>query len=91
MLETSKTNNLVKDGDDSHDRVMINSDLWDWRLQITAGTSSCQSFLNKVLLNESTWLFVLQITFYEGKCFTGRKLEVRGDCDNFQDRGFMNR
>lgn len=33
----------------------------------------------------------LQITFYEGKCFTGRKLEVRGDCDNFQDRGFMNR
>ncbi|KAK7880389.1 hypothetical protein WMY93_032979, partial [Mugilogobius chulae] len=26
-----------------------------------------------------------------GKCFTGRKLEVRGDCDNFQDRGFMNR
>lgn len=32
-----------------------------------------------------------QITFYEGKCFTGRKLEVRGDCDNFQDRGFMNR
>uniref|UniRef100_A0A3Q3G7K3 Crystallin, gamma N2 n=1 Tax=Labrus bergylta TaxID=56723 RepID=A0A3Q3G7K3_9LABR len=35
--------------------------------------------------------FSLQITFYEGKCFTGRKLEVRGDCDNFQDRGFMNR
>lgn len=35
--------------------------------------------------------FLLQITFYEGKCFTGRKLEVRGDCDNFQDRGFMNR
>ncbi|XP_010774463.1 gamma-crystallin N-like, partial [Notothenia coriiceps] len=32
-----------------------------------------------------------QIVFYEGKCFTGRKLEVRGDCDNFQDRGFMNR
>ncbi|XP_035474694.1 gamma-crystallin N-B [Scophthalmus maximus] len=32
-----------------------------------------------------------KITFYEGKCFTGRKLEVRGDCDNFQDRGFMNR
>jgi hypothetical protein len=32
-----------------------------------------------------------QITFYEGKCFTGRQLEVRGDCDNFQDRGFMNR
>ncbi|XP_043961111.1 gamma-crystallin N-B isoform X2 [Gambusia affinis] len=31
------------------------------------------------------------ITFYEGRCFTGRKLEVRGDCDNFQDRGFMNR
>lgn len=28
---------------------------------------------------------------YEGKCFTGRKLEIRGDCDNFQDRGFMSR
>ncbi|MGH0173771.1 UNVERIFIED_CONTAM: hypothetical protein FKN15_066388, partial [Acipenser sinensis] len=32
-----------------------------------------------------------QIVFYEGKCFTGRKLEVYGDSDNFQDRGFMNR
>ncbi|OCT73848.1 hypothetical protein XELAEV_18032812mg [Xenopus laevis] len=32
-----------------------------------------------------------KIIFYEGKCFTGRKLEVFGDCDNFQDRGFMNR
>uniref|UniRef100_A0A8C8SJZ2 Crystallin gamma N n=1 Tax=Pelusios castaneus TaxID=367368 RepID=A0A8C8SJZ2_9SAUR len=32
-----------------------------------------------------------QITFYEGKYFTGRKLEVFGSCDNFQDRGFMNR
>ncbi|XP_053073829.1 gamma-crystallin N isoform X1 [Acinonyx jubatus] len=32
-----------------------------------------------------------KITFYEGKHFTGRKLEVYGDCDNFQDRGFMNR
>nr|XP_048698147.1 gamma-crystallin N [Caretta caretta] len=32
-----------------------------------------------------------QITFYEGKYFTGRKLEVCGNCDNFQDRGFMNR
>ncbi|KAM7325779.1 hypothetical protein ACRRTK_016032 [Alexandromys fortis] len=32
-----------------------------------------------------------KITFYEGKHFTGRKLEVFGDCDNFQDRGFMNR
>ncbi|KAL6081713.1 hypothetical protein STEG23_005620 [Scotinomys teguina] len=32
-----------------------------------------------------------QITLYEGKHFTGRKLEVFGDCDNFQDRGFMNR
>ncbi|XP_078008803.1 gamma-crystallin N [Phascolarctos cinereus] len=31
------------------------------------------------------------IIFYEGKYFTGRKLEVCGDCDNFQDRGFMNR
>lgn len=29
--------------------------------------------------------------FYEGKCFTGRKLEISSDCDNFQDRGFMNR
>uniref|UniRef100_F6T4I5 GTP-binding protein Rheb n=1 Tax=Equus caballus TaxID=9796 RepID=F6T4I5_HORSE len=32
-----------------------------------------------------------QITLYEGTHFTGRKLEVFGDCDNFQDRGFMNR
>ncbi|XP_048471780.1 gamma-crystallin N [Rhincodon typus] len=32
-----------------------------------------------------------KIIFYEGKCFTGRKLEVCGDCDNFQDRGFLNR
>ncbi|KTF93074.1 hypothetical protein cypCar_00040548, partial [Cyprinus carpio] len=32
-----------------------------------------------------------QIVFYEGRCFTGRRLEVYGDCDNFQDRGFMNR
>uniref|UniRef100_H0XT43 Crystallin gamma N n=1 Tax=Otolemur garnettii TaxID=30611 RepID=H0XT43_OTOGA len=31
-----------------------------------------------------------KITLYEGKHFTGRKLEVFGDCDNFQDRGFMN-
>uniref|UniRef100_A0A6I8N7X1 Gamma-crystallin N n=1 Tax=Ornithorhynchus anatinus TaxID=9258 RepID=A0A6I8N7X1_ORNAN len=31
------------------------------------------------------------ITFYEGKYFTGRQLEVGGDCDNFQDWGFMNR
>ncbi|XP_003975355.1 gamma-crystallin N-A-like [Takifugu rubripes] len=32
-----------------------------------------------------------KIVLYEGKCFTGRKLEIRGDCDNFQDRGFMSR
>lgn len=32
-----------------------------------------------------------QITLYEGQHFTGRKLEVFGACDNFQDRGFMNR
>uniref|UniRef100_A0A3Q0RP20 Crystallin, gamma N1 n=1 Tax=Amphilophus citrinellus TaxID=61819 RepID=A0A3Q0RP20_AMPCI len=32
-----------------------------------------------------------KIVFYEGKCFTGRKLEICSDCDNFQDRGFMNR
>lgn len=32
-----------------------------------------------------------QITLYEGTHFTGRKLEVFGDCDNFQDRGFLNR
>ena len=31
------------------------------------------------------------MVFYEGKCFTGRQLDVFGDCDNFQDRGFMNR
>uniref|UniRef100_A0A8D0FQX2 Beta/gamma crystallin 'Greek key' domain-containing protein n=1 Tax=Strix occidentalis caurina TaxID=311401 RepID=A0A8D0FQX2_STROC len=32
-----------------------------------------------------------QITFYEGKSFTGRKLEVCGSCVSFQDRGFLNR
>ncbi|XP_026858356.2 gamma-crystallin N-B [Electrophorus electricus] len=32
-----------------------------------------------------------KIVFYEGRCFSGRKLEVYGDCDNFLDRGFMNR
>ncbi|XP_005087287.1 gamma-crystallin N [Mesocricetus auratus] len=32
-----------------------------------------------------------KITLYEGKHFTGQKLEVFGNCDNFQDRGFMNR
>ncbi|KAK0155139.1 Gamma-crystallin N-A [Merluccius polli] len=32
-----------------------------------------------------------KVVFFEGKCFTGRKLEVFGDCENFQDRGFMNR
>uniref|UniRef100_A0A8B9F1K3 GTP-binding protein Rheb n=1 Tax=Amazona collaria TaxID=241587 RepID=A0A8B9F1K3_9PSIT len=32
-----------------------------------------------------------QITFYEGKCFTGRKLEVCGSCGSFQDQGFLNR
>jgi len=32
-----------------------------------------------------------QIVFYEEKCFKGRRLEVFGDCDNFQDLGFMNR
>uniref|UniRef100_A0A8C6S048 Gamma-crystallin N n=1 Tax=Nannospalax galili TaxID=1026970 RepID=A0A8C6S048_NANGA len=31
------------------------------------------------------------MTLCEGKHFTGQKLEVFGDCDNFQDRGFMNR
>uniref|UniRef100_A0A8C0EHG1 Beta/gamma crystallin 'Greek key' domain-containing protein n=1 Tax=Bubo bubo TaxID=30461 RepID=A0A8C0EHG1_BUBBB len=31
------------------------------------------------------------ITFYEGKSFTGRKLEVCGSCVSFQDRGFLNR
>ncbi|MEJ1279569.1 crystallin gamma N [Cricetulus griseus] len=36
-------------------------------------------------------LMAPKITLYEGKHFTGRKLEVFGDCDNFQDRGFMNR
>ncbi|XP_021561942.1 gamma-crystallin N [Carlito syrichta] len=39
---------------------------------------------------EGVWS-ALPITLYEGKHFTGRKLEVFGDCDNFQDRGFMNR
>uniref|UniRef100_A0A8C7WU51 Crystallin, gamma N1 n=1 Tax=Oryzias sinensis TaxID=183150 RepID=A0A8C7WU51_9TELE len=32
-----------------------------------------------------------KIVLYEGKCFTGRKLEICSECDNFQDRGFMNR
>ncbi|KAJ7408197.1 Ras enriched in brain [Willisornis vidua] len=32
-----------------------------------------------------------QITLYEGKCFTGRKLEVCGSCNSFQDQGFLNR
>ncbi|XP_010004302.1 PREDICTED: gamma-crystallin N [Chaetura pelagica] len=32
-----------------------------------------------------------KITLYEGKCFTGRKLEVCGSCGSFQDRGFLNR
>uniref|UniRef100_A0A8C6RZN4 Gamma-crystallin N n=1 Tax=Nannospalax galili TaxID=1026970 RepID=A0A8C6RZN4_NANGA len=32
-----------------------------------------------------------KMTLCEGKHFTGQKLEVFGDCDNFQDRGFMNR
>ncbi|KAM9592547.1 LOW QUALITY PROTEIN: gamma-crystallin N [Trichechus inunguis] len=31
-----------------------------------------------------------KITPYEGKHFTGWKLEVFRDCDNLQDRGFMN-
>lgn len=32
-----------------------------------------------------------QITFYEGKCFSGRKLEVCGTCSSFQQRGFPHR
>ncbi|XP_053821617.1 gamma-crystallin N isoform X2 [Vidua chalybeata] len=32
-----------------------------------------------------------KITFYEGKCFTGRKLDVCGSCNSFQDQGFLNR
>uniref|UniRef100_U3J271 Crystallin gamma N n=1 Tax=Anas platyrhynchos platyrhynchos TaxID=8840 RepID=U3J271_ANAPP len=32
-----------------------------------------------------------KITFYEGKCFTGRRLDVCGTCCSFQDRGFLNR
>ncbi|KAM4791282.1 gamma-crystallin N isoform 3-T4 [Cyanocitta cristata] len=32
-----------------------------------------------------------QITFYEGKCFTGRKLDLCGSCNSFQDQGFLNR
>ncbi|KAM9304180.1 gamma-crystallin N [Morus bassanus] len=32
-----------------------------------------------------------KIIFYEGKCFTGRKLEVCGSCSSFQDRGLLNR
>ncbi|XP_064361789.1 gamma-crystallin N isoform X1 [Dromaius novaehollandiae] len=33
----------------------------------------------------------LQIAFYEGKCFSGRKLEVCGACESFQARGFPSR
>ncbi|XP_010215585.1 PREDICTED: gamma-crystallin N [Tinamus guttatus] len=29
-----------------------------------------------------------KIAFYEGKCFTGRALEVCGACESFQERGF---
>ncbi|KAM9789433.1 gamma-crystallin N-A-like [Neosynchiropus ocellatus] len=32
-----------------------------------------------------------KIVLYEGKCFTGRKLELSGNCENFQDRGLTNR
>lgn len=39
-----------------------------------------------------TWFSpVSQIVFFEGKCFMGRRLEVFGDSENFQDRGLMNR
>ncbi|XP_060051728.1 gamma-crystallin N [Erinaceus europaeus] len=31
------------------------------------------------------------ITLFEGKHFSGRRLDVCGDCDSFQERGFMNR
>lgn len=43
------------------------------------------------LLQSELFFSAPQIVFYEGRCFTGRRLEVYGDCDNFQDRGFMNR
>ncbi|XP_057714012.1 gamma-crystallin N-A-like [Corythoichthys intestinalis] len=32
-----------------------------------------------------------KIVLYEGKSFTGRKLEVCSSCDNFQERGLVNR
>ncbi|XP_019739176.1 gamma-crystallin N-A [Hippocampus comes] len=32
-----------------------------------------------------------KIVLYEGKNFTGRKLEVLSSCDNFQERGLVNR
>ncbi|XP_053739860.1 gamma-crystallin N-A-like [Synchiropus splendidus] len=32
-----------------------------------------------------------KIVLYEGKSFTGRKLELSGNCENFQDRGLTNR
>ncbi|XP_009917585.2 gamma-crystallin N isoform X1 [Haliaeetus albicilla] len=44
-----------------------------------------------LLLTASLFSSLPQITFYEGKCFTGRKLEVCGSCGSFQDRGFLNR
>nr|XP_013805104.1 PREDICTED: gamma-crystallin N [Apteryx mantelli mantelli] len=32
-----------------------------------------------------------RVAFYEGKCFTGGKLEVCGACESFQERGFPSR
>ncbi|XP_042332554.1 gamma-crystallin N [Sceloporus undulatus] len=31
-----------------------------------------------------------KIVFYDGKCFTGKKLEICGPCHNFQEWGFTN-
>lgn len=44
-----------------------------------------------LLLTAGPFSSLPQITFYEGKCFTGRKLDVCGSCNSFQDQGFLNR
>ncbi|XP_064255926.1 gamma-crystallin N [Passer domesticus] len=62
---------------------------WPWKT-----ASRNVSILGKtvsLLLNTGPFSSSPQITFYEGKCFTGRKLDVCGSCNSFQDQGFLNR
>ncbi|XP_058689826.1 gamma-crystallin N [Poecile atricapillus] len=44
-----------------------------------------------LLLTAGPFSSLPQITFYEGRCFTGRKLDICGSCNSFQDQGFLNR